>query len=159
MKISKNDRHVHRAPDSKLRQSKIVSPKNSTQSSLQAAQASSAKSSSCFSTILDILTWPFRMIGKLFSALFCSKPDPLMDKVFKSYDMDYTGYSKSDKEDLEFAENCCSFPKLALELTKKTGKNAHFVCGALNSHIDPNLKQVTFAQGLKAVNDRIASGV
>jgi|GEM_PF-4093669 len=52
--------------------------------------------------------------------------------AFVINDLDYSAYRGKDIGDLRHAENCCSFPKLALHLSKKHGVDIHTACKRIN---------------------------
>lgn len=54
---------------------------------------------------------------------------------FNKYDNDYSGYSETDKSDMYWAENCCSFPKLALYLAKNKSIDIRTAAININLHI------------------------
>lgn len=75
----------------------------------------------------------------------------ISSKKFKREDRDYLGYSKKETQLLGHAEHCCDFPKLALAVSKKSGKDINDACIALNK-MDKQLKSprtLTVAQVLK----------
>ncbi len=50
---------------------------------------------------------------------FTKSSNAKVNRVFHSQDYNYKNYRRQDLSDLQFAENCCSFPKLALHISKK----------------------------------------
>lgn len=61
------------------------------------------------------------------------------DLLFRSDDLNYEGFSQKDIADLQFAENCTSYPKLALHLSKGSlGFNCHSACQRINQYINAN---------------------
>lgn len=54
------------------------------------------------------------------------------NRIFHAQDFTYTGYKGKDIADLQFAENCCKFPKLALLVSKKAHIDIHTACQRIN---------------------------
>jgi len=68
-------------------------------------------------------------------------PTPIHDVQFQPNDFDYTSYSQEDISDLQFAENCCSYPKLALALNKKRPHlGMHTACRKLNQFLQTKVE-------------------
>lgn len=106
-----NSKHVHWAPN--LEQINVISPMNSVQNTSTLVSANPPKSSSCFSTVLDVITWPFRMIGKFISWICCcgdnakdidgmvrnkqkfaNDPIPYIDQIANDFIKDPQGFVK-----------------------------------------------------------------
>lgn len=52
---------------------------------------------------------------------------------FKANDFDFTGFSKKDLRILDFAVNCCAYPKLVLHIIKTTKhRDPAAICSAIN---------------------------
>jgi len=48
------------------------------------------------------------------------------------HDFNYSGYTQGEIKDLQFAENCCAFPKLALHLSQEHRMGLYAACQAIN---------------------------
>src|SRR5579862_4117920 len=57
-------------------------------------------------------------------------------QAFVKNDLDYSTYSQKDIRELQFAENCVAFPKLALYLHQNHGMDTYTACKRINAALE-----------------------